>query len=112
MVQDGRVLALATSTSLRSKVLPDVPTVAEAGIPGYAFDPWFGLLTQSAVPAAERATLIAASQAALAQADMRSRFEVIGAEISPLPGDEFDAYIREEIDKFKRIAADAGIEST
>ena len=112
LVRDRRVLALAASTSVRSKVLPDVPTVAEAGIPGYAFDPWFGLLTQSAVPKAERATLIAASQAALAQADMRSRFEAIGAEISPLPGERFDAYIREEIAKFKGIAADAGIEST
>jgi tripartite-type tricarboxylate transporter receptor subunit TctC len=112
LVQDGRVLALATSTSVRSKVLPDVPTVAEAGVPGYAFDPWFGMLTQSGVPKAERAKLIAASQAALSLADMRTRFEAIGAEISPLPGDRFDAYIREEIAKFKSIAADAGIEST
>ena len=106
------MMALPPSTSLRSKVLPNVPTVAEAGIAGYVFDPWFGLLTQSAVPKAERAKLIAASQAALAQPDMRSRFEAIGAEISPLPGDRFDAYIREEIVKFKSIAADAGIEST
>ena len=112
LVQDGRVLALAASTSVRSKVLPDVPTVAEAGVPGYAFDPWFGMLTQAAVPAGVRAKLVAASQDALAQADMRTRFEGIGAEISPLPGDRFDEYIRAEIAKFKEIAADAGIEST
>ncbi|MGD9868536.1 MAG: tripartite tricarboxylate transporter substrate-binding protein [Hyphomicrobiales bacterium] len=112
LVREGRVLALAASTGARSNVLPDVPTVAEAGVPGYAFDPWFGLLTQSAVPAATRAKLVAASQEALAAADIRTRFEAIGADISPLPGERFDSYIRDEIAKFKAIAADAGIEST
>ena len=111
-VREGRLLALAASTGMRSKVLPDVPTVAEAGVPGYAFDPWFGLLTQSAVPPAIRARLVAASQQALAVEELRGRFELIGADISPLPGEAFDAYIREEIAKFKSIAADAKIESS
>lgn len=112
LVEEGRVLALAASTGARSNVLPDVPTVAEAGVPGYAFDPWFGLLTRSGVPRPTMDKLVEASQAALAQEDMRTRFAVIGAEIAPLPGERFDAYIREEIAKFESIASDAGIEKT
>jgi tripartite-type tricarboxylate transporter receptor subunit TctC len=112
LVEEGRVLALAASTGARSNVLPDVPTVAEAGVPGYAFDPWFGLLTRSGLPKPVLDKLVGAAQAALAQEDMRSRFAVIGAEISPLPGERFDAYIREEIAKFESIAADAGIEKS
>ena len=112
LVESGRVKALATSTGVRSKVLPGTPTVSEGGVPGYVFDPWFGLLTQSEVPAGVRDKLVAASQVALASPDMRSRFEAIGAEIDPLPGERFDAYIREEIAKFKQIAAVAKIEST
>jgi len=111
-IREGRLVALAASTGARSKVLPDVPTVAEAGVAGYAFDPWFGLLTQSAVAPAIRARLVAASQEALAVEDLRERFELIGADISPLPGETFDTYIREEIAKFKAIAANAGIESS
>jgi tripartite-type tricarboxylate transporter receptor subunit TctC len=112
LAEEGRILALAASTGTRSNVLPDVPTVAEAGVPGYAFDPWFGLLTRSGVPEPVMARLVDASQAALAQEDLRSRFAVIGAEISPLPGERFDAYIREEIAKFQSIAATAGIEKS
>ena len=70
------------------------------------------LLTRSGLPKPVMDKLVAASQAALAQDDMRSRFAVIGAEIAPLPGERFDTYIREEIAKFESIASDAGIEKT
>lgn len=112
LVQSGQLLALAVCTGTRAKVLPQVPTIAEAGVAGYQFDPWFGVLTQAAVPAAIRAKLIAASTAALAAPDMRSRFDIIGAEISPLPGAQFDTYIQAEIAKFRYIAASAGIEAS
>jgi tripartite-type tricarboxylate transporter receptor subunit TctC len=112
LVQGERITAIATSTNTRTKVLPNVPTVAEGGVPGYVFDPWFGLLTQSAVPPAALAKLVAASQTALGEPDLRARFDPIGAEVNPLAGAQFDAYIREEITKFKRIAVAAKIEST
>ena len=111
LVQSGRLLAIAVTTEKRSNVLPDVPTVAEAGVPGYVFDPWFGLLTQSAVPAPTLAKLVAASQTALSDPDMRARFTPIGAEPNPLPGVQFDTYIRDEIAKFKQIAQGAKMES-
>jgi tripartite-type tricarboxylate transporter receptor subunit TctC len=111
LVQGERITAIATCTGTRTKVLPNVPTVAEAGVPGYVFDPWFGLLTQSAVPQAALARLIAASQTALSDPDMRTRFDPIGAEVNPLPGAQFDQYVRDEIAKFKQIAVAARIES-
>jgi tripartite-type tricarboxylate transporter receptor subunit TctC len=112
LVQSERITAIATSTGNRTKVLPNVPTVAEGGVPGYVFDPWFGLLTQSAVPPATLAKLVATSQTALADPEMRTRFDPIGADVNPLAGAQFDKYIREELSKFKRIAVAAKIEST
>jgi tripartite-type tricarboxylate transporter receptor subunit TctC len=111
-VQAGKLLALATSTSTRAKPLPAVPTVAEAGVVGYRFDPWFGLLAPAAVPEPVRARLVAASVAALAAPALRARFEPLGAEIRPLPGKEFDAYIQTEIAKLRYIAATARIEAS
>jgi tripartite-type tricarboxylate transporter receptor subunit TctC len=111
LVLAERITAIATCTGARTKVLPNVPTVAEAGVPGYVFDPWFGLLTQAAVPPSALARLISASQTALSDPEMRTRFEPIGAEVNPLPGAQFDQYIREEIAKFKQIAVAARIES-
>lgn len=112
LVKGGQVVALAVCTATRAAVLPQVSTIAEAGIAGFRFDPWFGVLTQAAVPAAVRAKLIAASTTALAAPDLRTRFATIGAEISPLPGERFDAYIQAEIAKFRYIAASAGIEAS
>ena len=112
LVKGGQVVALVVCTATRAAVLPQVSTIAEAGIAGFRFDPWFGVLTQAAVPAAVRAKLIAASTTALAAPDLRTRFATIGAEISPLPGERFDAYIQAEIAKFRYIAASAGIEAS
>jgi tripartite-type tricarboxylate transporter receptor subunit TctC len=84
-IQSGKVNALALSTKSRVRLLPDVPTVAESGFPSYVFDPWFGLLASAKVPINERNQIISATQDALASADMKARFDAVGAQISPLP---------------------------
>ncbi|TXL65215.1 tripartite tricarboxylate transporter substrate binding protein [Zeimonas arvi] len=112
LIASGKLLALATSTGERSKVAPDLPTVAEAGISGYRFDPWFGLLASAGVPGEARATLIAAAVKSLSSPDLASRFGTAGAEISALPGRRFDEYIEKEIAKFRYIATRAKIEPT
>ncbi len=112
LIRTGKLTALATCTGTRAKLLPAVPTVAEAGVAGYQFDPWFGVLTHGGVPAAVRARLVSASVTALAAPELRTRFEPIGAEISTLPGERFDAYIQAEIAKFRYIAATANIDAS
>ena len=112
LIESGKLTALATCTGTRAKQLPAVPTVAQAGVPGYQFDPWFGVLTRAAVAPALRERLVAASVRALSAPDLRTRFEPIGAEISTLPGARFDSYIQEEIAKFRYIAAAANIEAS
>jgi tripartite-type tricarboxylate transporter receptor subunit TctC len=112
LIRNGRLIGLAISSAVRSRVLPNVPTVAEAGVTGYVFDPWFGLLVHANTPETIRTRLIQASTAALNAAGMRQRFDPIGAEISPLAGAQFDAYIQAEIAKFRFIAVTARIEAT
>ncbi|WP_406625372.1 tripartite tricarboxylate transporter substrate-binding protein [Acidovorax sp. SDU_ACID1] len=112
LVESGRLQVLATSTGTRAQAFPSIPTVAEAGVSQYEFDPWFGVLTQAAVPAQALDRLIAMSIEGLNSPDLRTRFNVIGAEISTLPGNQFDIYIQQEIAKFRHIASEAGIVPT
>lgn len=110
LIQDGKLVALAATTGERAKRLPAVPTIAQAGVPGYQFDPWFGMLTHGGVAPAVRQRLVDASVRALSLPDLQVHFEPIGAEISALPGASFDAYIEKEIAKFRDIARSANIE--
>ncbi len=112
LIASGKLLALAACTGERATQLPDVPTIAQAGVPGYRFDPWFGVLTHGGVAPQVRQQLVEASVRGLAAPDLRARFEPIGAQISALPGERFDAYIQEEIAKFRYIAAMANIQAS
>jgi tripartite-type tricarboxylate transporter receptor subunit TctC len=81
----GRLRALAVTTARRIAAFPEVPTIAEAGLPGYALDPWFAMLAPRGVPAEGRARAGAAVSQALADPTLRERFAAIGAE--PMEGD-------------------------
>jgi tripartite-type tricarboxylate transporter receptor subunit TctC len=105
----GKVVALATSTSRRSVAMPELPTIAEAGVAGYAFDPWFGLLTSSGVPRPVVAKLNAEVVRILALPDVNKQLLALGAEPSPIKPEAFDSLIREEIRKFAKVIQDANI---
>jgi len=105
----GKVVALATSTSKRSAALPELPTVAEAGVAGYAFDPWFGLITSSGTPRPVIAKLNAEVVRILGLPDMQKQLLSLGAEPSPIKPEAFDSLIREEIRKFAQVVKDANI---
>jgi tripartite-type tricarboxylate transporter receptor subunit TctC len=109
LVRDGKLLALATSTGKRSAALPDLPTVAEAGVPGYVFDPWFGLLAPARTPRPLLARLSAEVARIVELADVKERLRALGADPAPTTPEEFDAYIRAEVAKFQKIVRDAGI---
>ncbi len=104
----GRVQALGVSGAKRSAALPEVPTIAEAGVPGYEATTWNGLVAPAGVPKAIVAKLNAELNRALASATLRQRFAVLGAE--PVGGspEQFAALIRKEHAKWGEVIRRSG----
>jgi tripartite-type tricarboxylate transporter receptor subunit TctC len=95
-IRDNRMRALAVSTAKRSTALPDVPTVAEAGLPGFVFDFWIGLLAPAKTPRVVVNKLNAEVRKVMAQPEVIERMAKLGAEPLPMTPERFDAYIKEE----------------
>jgi tripartite-type tricarboxylate transporter receptor subunit TctC len=96
--QDARVKLLAYTGSQRSRFLPELPTVAEAGVPGYKFDTWFGLLAPATMPKAEVDKLHAAMQKVLADPAVQERLTRLGVEPGAMSTDEFQKLLRADYD--------------
>jgi len=107
-VKAGRVLALAVSTSKRSGMFPDVPTVAEAGIPGFDYDQWYGLLASAKTPRPLVYTINKEVVRVLNLSDIKERMLTQGATPTPTTPEEFDAYIRSEVKRFAAVLIAAG----
>jgi tripartite-type tricarboxylate transporter receptor subunit TctC len=105
----GKLLPLAASGGKRSAVLPEVPTVAEAGVAGYLFDPWYGMLAPAKTPRALIAKLSREIARIVELPDVKERLHALGADPASSTPEEFDAYVRSEVAKFKKIVRDAGI---
>lgn len=95
-IRDKRLRALAVSTAKRTSILPDVPTVAEAGVPGFVFDFWIGLLAPAKTPRDVVRKLNQEVIKALALPDVKERMAKLGAESMNMTPEQFDAYIKEE----------------
>jgi tripartite-type tricarboxylate transporter receptor subunit TctC len=107
-IKSGRLRPLGVSTAKRSTALPEVPTVAEAGVPGFVFDPWFAVLAPVATPKALINKLNADIVRVLQTPDVREKLLVQGAEpVSSTPA-RLDAYVREEIVKLGKIVRESG----
>jgi tripartite-type tricarboxylate transporter receptor subunit TctC len=109
LVRDGKLAGLAVSSRERDPLLPDVPTVAEAGVPGYESILWFGLLTASAVPRPIVAKLNREIVRVLGDAETKRRWAPIGMTPRPIAPEAFDALIRSDAAIFTRIARAANI---
>lgn len=107
MIRDNRMRALAVSTAQRSSALPDVPTVAEAAVPGFVFDFWIGLLAPAKTPRDVVNKLNQEVSKALAQPDVKERMAKLGGEPLPMTPERFDAFIREEHATLSGIMKDA-----
>jgi len=107
--RDGKLLALAATTGKRSAILPDVPTVAEAGLSGYVFDPWFGILAPAKTPKAQLDKLSGEIARIVELPDVKERLRALGADPAPTTPEGFDAHVRAEVAKFEKIVRDAGI---
>jgi tripartite-type tricarboxylate transporter receptor subunit TctC len=107
-IKAGRVSPLAVSTLKRSSALPDVPTAAEAALPGFVFDPWFAVLVPAATPKPIVNQLNAAIIKVLQMPDVRERMLSQGAEpVWDTPA-QLDKYISDEIVKLGKIVRDSG----
>jgi len=110
-VKGGKVVALGVTTTFRSKLLPDVPTIAESGLPGYRAESWHGLLVPARTPRAIIAKLHAEIMRILQQPDAREQFAKLGLVSPPTTPEEFDKFIRGEIATYKAIARAGNIKA-
>jgi tripartite-type tricarboxylate transporter receptor subunit TctC len=107
-VQAGQVRALGTSALTRSKVLPEVPTIAEAGVPGFEAVIWLGLVAPAGTPKQVVDKLNAAINEVIARPDIANAWERQGATPMPMTPAEFDAFLRRDIEKWAQVAKFSG----
>jgi tripartite-type tricarboxylate transporter receptor subunit TctC len=103
LVQSGKMRGLAVTGTKRLAGLPDVPTFAEAGLPEYQYDAWFGILAPAATPKAIVAKVSEAVAQVLLLADVKARFEPQGVDLKSSPPDTFDAVIRSDAERYGKI---------
>ncbi len=107
-VRSGRLRAIAVTTARRSPELPDVPTIAEAGVPGYEATSWFGMFAPAATPAPVVAQLNATIVKVLAQPDIRKKLAEQGAEAAGETPAQFADFIQKESVKWGKVVKESG----
>ena len=110
-VKSGRLRALAVTTTSRSGALPDVPTMAEAGLPGFEMQSWFGLLAPAGTPRPIISRLNAETIKALNTPEMKSAIATMGANLMSGSPEQFADHIKSEIGRIGEIVKAAGIKT-
>jgi len=110
-VKGGKVRALAVTATKRSSTLPEVPTMAEAGLPDFVITSWFGLLVPAGTPAPIVARLNAETVKVLGRAEVKATLAAQGLEVAGSTPEQFAAHIKSEIGRFGQIAKAAGIKA-
>lgn len=109
LVQGRQLRALGVSSTARMSVLPDVPTVAEAALPGFELVEWIGLWAPTGTPTAILDRIQDAAQRTLAMPDVRARLAVLGMEAAFQPRPDFTRFVNDQRTLLSRIANDAGL---
>src|SRR5207237_1773638 len=109
MIQAGRVKALGTTGKMRSAILPDVPTLSEAGVPGYEATIWIGVMAPAGTPRPLGTLLNTESNKILARADVSEGWTKQGATAMSMTPEQFGDYVQSEIDKWARVINAKGI---
>jgi tripartite-type tricarboxylate transporter receptor subunit TctC len=107
-VKSGKLRAIAITGAKRSPLLPDVPTVAEAGLPGFDVSSWYGVFAPLGLPANLVTKLNGDIVAVLSTADMKERLASLGAEPAPMTPEEFGRYVQDEIAKWAKVVKESG----
>jgi tripartite-type tricarboxylate transporter receptor subunit TctC len=110
-IRSGKLKPLGTGGSKRNAVLPDVPTIAEAGVPGYEAVNWWGVVAPAGTPAPVIARLHEAIREVQTSAEVQKQFTSEGAEIVQMSSAEFAAFIEKEMKKWERVVKQGGIKA-
>jgi tripartite-type tricarboxylate transporter receptor subunit TctC len=108
-VQGGKLRALAVTTAQPSPLYPDVPTVAQAAVPGFAYPSSVGFLVPAGTPREVIVKINGALGRALANDAVRNRLSGLGFDAAPMAPDEFDAFMTEEVRKYTKVVKDLGL---
>lgn len=107
-IKAGKLRPIAVTGAKRAPLMPDVPTVSEAGLPGFDVTSWYGIFGPAAVPKNLVAKINGDIAAILGMPDMRERLDKLGAEPSPLSPDEFAKFVREEVALWSKVVKESG----
>jgi tripartite-type tricarboxylate transporter receptor subunit TctC len=105
----GKLRSLGTTGKTRSAVTPETPTVSEAGLPGYEATIWLGLMAPAATPRAVREKLNAETTKILGSAEVKDGWAKQGAVPMPMSLDQFDKFIRDDVQKWAKLVKDTGM---
>ena len=108
-IKERRLAALGVSTAARSAALPDVPTIAEAGLAGYVFDHWYGLFAPAKTPRPVVSQVSQEVARILNIPDVKDKIIIRGAAIKPSKPDEFDQFVRSEVAKITKVMQAGGV---
>ena len=110
-IKTGRLRALGTGGAQRNAALPDVPTIAESGVPGYEALNWWGLLAPAGTPPAIIARLHQALEEVQGMSEVQQQFEKEGAAIRKMSSGDFGKFIESEMKKWERVVKESGIKA-
>src|SRR5262249_41309060 len=108
-IRNGRIKALAVTSKARSPLLPNVPTLAESGVPGYEASTFTGIFAPAGLSAGVADKLTAAVRRALSNETVRERYRSMGVEIMDMSRADFSEYVRADYDKWRTIAREGNI---
>ncbi|MDM0015168.1 tripartite tricarboxylate transporter substrate binding protein [Variovorax sp. J22P168] len=108
-IKAGKLRALAVTSAQRVPLFPDVPTMQEAGLPGYEITAWYGLIAPAGLPAAVTERLNAATVKIMNSPEMKAKIASMGGFVSTGTSKEFHSFILSEIPKWSKLAQDSGI---
>jgi tripartite-type tricarboxylate transporter receptor subunit TctC len=108
-VRDGKLVALAVSSGKRASTLPNVPTVAESGLPGFDYNLWVAVFAPAGTPADVVEKINRDVSRVLREPDVKERMAALGAEAMPMSAAEFDKFMRSEMDEAAKVVKAAGI---
>ena len=109
LIKAGRVKGIAVTGAARMKALPELPTVAESGVPGYSVEAWFALFAPARTPAAIVGRLQAEAAKAIHAPEIARRFEAEGTDMVGNPSQEFTREVKAEYEKWRALVAKAGL---
>jgi len=105
-VNGGRVRALGVTSTKRSAALPEVPTIAESGVPGYEFTTWHGVLAPGRTPRDLVVLLNAKLKSVLHSPEVSARFAQLGLDVIASSPEELSAHLKKELDKWGRVVSE------